>query len=34
MRIFLEEVMLDFPHMIDPDLVSEFDLIERVLEQL
>ena len=25
MRVFLEEVMLDFPHMIDAELVREFD---------
>src|SRR5258708_21645773 len=34
MRILLEEVMLDFPHMIDAELVRELNLIERVLEQL
>ena len=34
MRILFEEVMLDFPHMIDAELVGEFDLIERILEKL
>src|SRR5271166_6261995 len=34
MRVFLEEVMLHFPHVIDAELVREFDLVERVLEQL
>ena len=34
MRIFFEKVMLDFPHMIDAELVRELDLVERVLEQL
>ncbi len=33
MRILLEEVMLDFPHVIDADFVGEFDLVERVLDQ-
>jgi hypothetical protein len=26
MRIFLEKVMLDFPHVIDSDAVGQFDL--------
>src|SRR5581483_174739 len=34
MRILLEEVMLDFPHMVDAELVGELDLIEGVLEKL
>ncbi len=33
MRIFLEEMMLDLPCMVDAELVGEFDLVERVLEQ-
>ena len=34
MRILLEKVMLDFPHVVDAELVGELDLIERILEQL
>jgi hypothetical protein len=34
MRILFEEVMLDFPHMIDAELVGEFYLIECILEKL
>ncbi len=34
MRIFLEEVMLDFPGVVDAEFVGELDLIERILEQL
>ena len=26
MRVFLEEVMLDLPHVIDPEPIGEFDL--------
>ena len=32
-RIFLEEMMLDFPGVVDAELVGEFDLLERLLEQ-
>src|ERR1700687_3937168 len=32
-RIFLEKMGLDFPGIIDTELVGEFDLIERLLEQ-
>ena len=32
-RIFLEEVVLDLPRVVDAEPVGEFDLIERVLEQ-
>ena len=34
MRVLLEKVMLNFPHVIDAELVRELDLVERVLEQL
>src|SRR5580693_7655856 len=34
MRIFLEEVMFDFPSVIDAEAVCELDLVERVLEKL
>ena len=30
MRIFFEEVMLDFPNVIDADAIGEFDLRERL----
>ena len=33
MRIFLEEMVLDLPGVVDAELVGEFDLIERLLEQ-
>jgi hypothetical protein len=33
MCIFLEKVMLDFPHVVDAESVGELDLIERVLKQ-
>src|SRR6516162_7646545 len=33
MCIFLEKVMLDFPHVVDAESVGEFDLVERVLKQ-
>ena len=32
-RIFLEEMVLDFPGVIDAEPVGEFDLIERLLKQ-
>ena len=32
MRIFLQEVMLDFPGEIDAQFIGEFDLIERLLK--
>ena len=31
MRIFLEEVVLDLPDVVDAEPVGEFDLVERVL---
>ena len=34
MRVFFEKVMLDFPHVVDAELVGELDLIERILKQL
>jgi hypothetical protein len=34
MRVFLEEVMLNFPHVIDSEPVREFDLVKRILKQL
>src|ERR1700693_5875144 len=34
MRVFFEEVMLDFPHVVDAELVRELDLVERVTKQL
>ena len=33
-RVLFQEVVLDFPHHVDADLVGELDLRERVLEQL
>ena len=33
-RVFFEEVMFDFPHVVDADFVGQLDLIERVLNQL
>src|ERR1700730_7650247 len=32
-RILLEKVMLDFPGVVDAELIGEFDLIERFLKQ-
>ena len=32
MRIFLQEVMLDLPHVVDAEPVAEFDLRQRVLD--
>ena len=32
MRILFEKVMLDFPHMVDAELVRQLNLVERVLE--
>jgi hypothetical protein len=32
-RIFLEKMVLDFPGVVDAELVGEFDLIERLLKQ-
>jgi hypothetical protein len=34
MGVFLQEVMLDLPGMIDAKPVGQFDLVERILEQL
>src|SRR5208337_1635031 len=31
-RILLEKMMFDQPHVIDPDFVGQFDLIQRLLE--
>ncbi len=33
-RIFLEEMVLDLPHVIDAEPVGEFDLFERILIEL
>ncbi len=33
-RVLLEEVVLDFPDVLEPELVGELDLVECVLEQL
>jgi len=33
MRIFLEEVVLDFPSSVDPQAVCKFDLVERMLKE-
>ena len=33
-RVLLEEVVLDLPHVLDAELVGELDLVERVLDQL
>ena len=33
MRIFLQEVVLDLPDIVDAELVAEFDLRERLLVQ-
>ena len=33
-RVLLEEVVLDLPDVVDPELVGELALLERVLEQL
>ena len=33
-RIFLEEVVLDLPDVVEAQPVGELDLVERVLEQL
>ena len=33
MRIFLEEMMFDFPGMVDTQPVSEFNLVERILKK-
>src|SRR5215469_13440633 len=33
MCVFLEKMMLDFPHVVDAESVGEFDLVERVLKQ-
>jgi hypothetical protein len=32
--VFLEEVVLDLPRVVDAELVGELDLAERVLEEL
>jgi hypothetical protein len=32
-RVFLEEVVLDLPRVVDAEAIGELDLIERVLEQ-
>src|SRR4030095_11923407 len=34
MGIFLEEVMFDFPRIIDTEAIGDLDLLERVVEQL
>jgi hypothetical protein len=34
MRIFFEEVMLDFPGVVDAKPVGQFYLVERILKQL
>jgi hypothetical protein len=34
MRVFLQEVVLDFPRIVDADAVSQFDLVECVLKKL
>ena len=33
-RVLLEEVVLDLPHVVEPDLVGQLDLVERVLDEL
>ena len=33
-RVLLEEVVLDLPHVLDAELVGELDLVERVLDEL
>ena len=33
-RVLLEEVVLDLPHVVDAERVGELDLLERVLDQL
>ena len=33
-RVLLEEVVLDLPHVVDADAVGELDLLERVVQQL
>src|SRR5215831_12216738 len=33
MCIFLEKVMLDFPHVVDAESVGQLDLVKRVLKQ-
>nr|WP_257808802.1 hypothetical protein [Mesorhizobium sp. J428] len=33
-RILFQEMMLDFPHVIEAEPVGEFDLVESVVEQL
>src|SRR5262245_6717280 len=33
-RVFLEEVMLDFPRVVDPEPIGELDLRQRVLKEL
>jgi hypothetical protein len=33
MRVFFEEVMLDFPDVVDAETVGELDLVERLLIQ-
>ena len=33
-RVLLEEVVLDLPHVVDADAVGELHLVERVGEQL
>ena len=34
MAVFLEEVVLDFPDVLDAERVGQLDLVERVLDQL
>ncbi len=33
MRIFLEEMVLDFPDVVDPQFIREFDLRDGILDQ-
>jgi hypothetical protein len=33
-RVLLEEVVLDLPHVVEAELVGQLDLVERVLDQL
>jgi hypothetical protein len=32
-RIFFQEMMLDFPGVVDAEFVGELDLVERLLQQ-
>ena len=33
-RVLLEEVVLDLPHVVEAEAIGELDLIERIVEQL